>query len=1077
MLKKYLSRVFEAFNRGDAREESYYTILEDLLSNFARETKRDITIRILPKETEAGNPDFRIWSNPQNIVGYIEAKAPTVKNLDEIEHTEQLKRYLENFPNLILTNFLEFRLYRNGRLVDSVMVARQDALLRFQLKPPAEHEREFKELLERFFSFSLPREYTAETLAEELAKRTHFLKDIVLQEFNKETENGSLHGFYDTFKKYLITDLTPDDFVDLFSQTIVYGLFAARMRSHDGFDRAHAYERIPKTIGILRELFKFISYAEGLPEQMEWTVDDIVSILAVVDVISIFEQYYHSGAGEDPVVYFYETFLATYDPKERAKRGVYYTPKPVVDYIVNSVNEMLKEKFNISSGIADRSVTVLDPAAGTLSFITEAVKLALKEYTTKFGEGGKHKFIKEHILNDFYAFELMMAPYAVGHLKFSFILEEEGYKLSDIERPKFYLTNTLEMKAVEEAPIPLLRALSEESHLAERVKREIPILVIMGNPPYFGRSTNINEWTEKLLKTDIDGLHSYYKVDGKPLNEKNPKWLQDDYVKFIRFAQWKISQVEEGIIGFITNHSYLDNPTFRGMRQSLMKSFSEIYVLDLHGNAKKKEKAPDGSKDENVFDIQQGAAIAFFIKKKTKEPAKVYHADLWGERESKYDWLLNNSFNTENWKEINPASPFYFFVEIEERGKEVYERFVKIAEIFPVNNSGIVTSRDNFVIDFDIKTLKSRIEIFRDLSVPNEILKDGYGLKDKANWKIVSIRKNLANDKNWEAYFQKILYRPFDIRFVYYNMSMIEGPRQEVMRHMLKENLGLCIGRAGQVVGMDKPWNIVFVSNFVIDFNLFYRGGELLFPLYLCKPADKNHLFSESETSKTEKTPNIKPEVFEILKQAYCVDVSPENIFYYIYAVLYSNVYREKYKEFLKVDFPRVPFTKDYNLFMQIGDFGKELVDLHLLKSAKLNNPVARYMGMGEDVVEKVVYNSSEKRVYINKDKFFEGIEENVFTYQIGGYKVMNKWLKSRRGRILSLSEIETYCKIATAIFETIHIQSLIDQLYENVENSLISKPNPEPPSDEKPHLETHINKGKGDNENKTIPDDRKNKK
>lgn len=1047
MLNNYLDKIYQTYSKGDAREESYYTILEDLLNEFARKTKRNVTVRILPKNTDAGNPDFRIWCDPQNIVGYIEAKSLSVTNLDKVEETEQIKRYLENFPNFILTNYFEFRLYRYGNLIDNVLIARPYILLDLGTKPPLENKQKILSLFENFFSFSLPKEFTAESLAKELAKRTRFLKEIVLQEFIKEGEHGSLHGFYDAFKKYLISDLTPENFVDLFSQTIVYGLFAARMRSHDGFDRTHAYERIPKTIGILRELFKFISYADDLPEQMEWTIDDIASILALADVTKIFEEYYRSGTGEDPVVYFYETFLSIYDPEERQKRGVYYTPKPVVDYIVKSVNEILKDKFYISSGLADRSVTVLDPAAGTLSFITEAVKQAINEYTIKYGVGGKQKFIKEHVLNDFYAFELMMAPYAIGHIKLSFILEEEGYKLEDTERPRFYLTNTLEMKSVEEAQLPFLRALSEESHLAEKVKIEIPILVIMGNPPYSGISANKNEWTEKLLKTDIDGLQSYYKVDQKPLNERK-LWLQDDYVKFIRFSQWKISKVDQGIIALITNHSYLDNPTFRGMRQSLMKSFSEIYILDLHGNTKKKEKAPDGSKDENVFDIQQGVAIAFFLKKKTNEMCKVYHADLWGERERKYEWLSKYTFKSTDWKVVNPSSPFYFFVKREEMGREFYDRFIKITEIFPLNSTGIITARDNLVIDYDIQSIIAKINYFVNENNYDEDIKiflqrilgrSKYEDVENYAWRASEERRILQNNlkkHNIEDYITRILYRPFDIRYIFYNDAVVWRTRREVMQHMLKDNLGLITTR--QVA--EGVFNHCFVSDLIVEsrITLSNKGIGYIFPLYLFKLTDKNHLFNKSETSQIEKLPNIKPEILEMLKQAYNVDVTPEQIFYYIYAVLYSNIYRNQYKEFLKIDFPRIPFTKDYDLYKKLVELGKELVDLHLLKSHKLDNPIAKYMGTGRDTVEKVNYNEAEKRVYINKNNFFEGIHPNVFKYQIGGYQVLDKWLKDRKGRILSLSDIECYSKIVTAINETILLQSQIDQLYGDIEKSLI---------------------------------------
>jgi predicted helicase len=681
MLKSYFKKIFEVGKTGDATEVSYYSTLEDLLRNYGDSVeKKKFHITTLPKKTEAGNPDFRIWDGKQHIVGYIEAKPPTTEYLDQIETTEQLKRYLHIFPNLILTNFFEFRLYRNGALIDKVSIARPFVLHKLKTTPQVENEANFLKLFEKFFSFALPRVYDAKTLAIELAKRTRFLKDeVVIHELKEEetTKKGHIFGFYEAFTKYLISGLTKDDFADLYSQTITYGLFAARTRSENGFNRKLAYDNIPRTIGILRDVFKFISL-EDLPQQMEWIIDDISEVLAVTDVKNILHQYFHEGKGKDPIVHFYETFLAEYDPKTREKRGVYYTPEPVVSYIVRSLHHILKEHFNRQDGFASDTVTVLDPAAGTLTFLTEASKLAVEEFVSKYGEGGKENLIREQILKNFYAFELMMAPYAVGHLKMSFLLEELGYRIKKDDRFKLYLTNTLEMEELAQTELPGMVSLSEESHSAGKVKKEQPILVILGNPPYSGMSANRGRWIDDLLKkgyTQADGTKDdgYYRVDGKPLGEKNPKWLQDDYVKFIRFGQWKIDQAGEGILGFITNHSYLDNPTFRGMRQSLMNSFNEIYILDLHGNSLKKERCPDGSKDENVFDIKQGVAIALFIKTRRSPPipplvkrgkggfdSKIYHSEIWGVREKKYDWLIGNDIKDTKWQKLSPKSDFTF---------------------------------------------------------------------------------------------------------------------------------------------------------------------------------------------------------------------------------------------------------------------------------------------------------------------------------------------------------------------------------------------------------------------------------
>ena len=654
MFNNYLKQILNSFAKGDAREESYYEHLADLLRNFSEDKrKKKIDVTILPKKTEAGNPDFRVWDGSQHIIGYIEAK-DVGTNLDNIESSEQLVRYLATFPNVILTNYTEFRLYRDGEPIEKVFIT-QPLTLKHLKKAPLQNEDELIKLIDRFLSFSLPKTYTAKTLAVELAKRTKFLKDeIVAQEISEGTK--SIIGFYEAFKEFLIADLDEDEFADLYSQTITYGLFAARLRAGNKFNRTLAYSFIPKSIGILRDIFKFISLEE-LPKHMEVIIDEIAAVLSVADVKKILEDYYKDGKGKDPVLHFYETFLAAYDPATREKRGVYYTPEPVVSFITRSLHQILKDKFGMTDGLASKNVTLLDPAGGTLSFTAKAIEIAVEEFQTKYGSGAVKDFIKQQILQNYYAFELMMAPYAIGHMKMSFLLDELGYKMEDDERMKYYLTNTLDMEELEESNFPGMSSLSHESQEAGKVKKDVPILVILGNPPYSGISSNksevdvvINKGNQfvkdysieekevngvkyssavpnfvkakskvtKTQKTWIgEQIENYKIIDGKWFGERK-HWLNNDYVKFIRFAQNKIDQNEEGVIGFITDNSYLDNITFRGMRQSLLNSFDEIYVLDLHGNSVKKEIALDGSKDENVFDIRQGVSIVFMIKYKKK---------------------------------------------------------------------------------------------------------------------------------------------------------------------------------------------------------------------------------------------------------------------------------------------------------------------------------------------------------------------------------------------------------------------------------------------------------------------------
>lgn len=1077
MIEKYINKIASTTKRGDAREESYYSALADLLESFSQAKRRKkVHVTILPKKTEAGNPDFRVWDGKHSQVGYIEAKPPT-SDLNDVEESEQLKRYLSTFPNLILTNFYEFRLYRHGKRADTVLLARPFIPAKLKAIPPAEHTPEFMSLLEKFLQFSLPSKFTAETLASELATRTRFLRDQVIKEEIREirTEGAKkILGFYEAFQKHLIANLKPDEFADLYAQTITYGLFAARTRATGPFNRKLAYDLIPKTIGILREIFSFISL--NPPEQLEATVDDIAEVLAVADVKKILHQYYSEGKGSDPIFHFYETFLAEYDPEERERRGVYYTPEPVVSYIVRSLDIILRQSFGCQDGFATHSVTVLDPAGGTLTFLSEAAKLAVQNFVSKYGDGAKAKFIQDHVLQHFFAFELMMAPYAAGHLKMGYLLEELGHKMSGDERFQFYLTNTLEMQELAQTSLPGMASLSVESHLAAEVKKERPILVVLGNPPYSGISANASEQlvevkkgqkyvtgysirtkdqngrtfyqllpkegkaskTKKVrLKTWVGELIEHYKVvDGNWFGERK-HWMQDDYVKFIRFAQWKVDQIGEGVVGFITNHAYLDNPTFRGMRQSLMNSFDSVYILDLHGNSLKKERAPDGSADKNVFDIQQGVAIVLLIKHKTRSAkCRVFHSDLWGPRADKYNFLQAHTFEDVRHVELSPSSPFYFFVPKKERHRTSWEELPTLDAIFPLNVTGIVTARDSFVIDFDKNALRTRILQFRNSSLDDGLIRETFKLKDTRGWKLPAARAAIQKDPKWDEYYTPLLYRPFDTRWIYYNTKMVDWGRPDLMRHMLQSNIALCVGRAGQVVGVEHDWNVVFCSGVMEDFNLFYRGGNVNYPLYIYPDTDKHDLFSSHESGKP--IPNLTPKLLDLLANSYRDIPNPEDVFAYIYGILYSTAYRRKYAEFLKTDFPRIPFTSNNSLFKKVAQLGSALLDLHLLTSSSLAKPLCKCEGAGDLKVQKVSYDEKARRVHINPDKYFSGIASQVWQYQIGGYQVCEKWLKDRKGRTLSSEDIATYSKVVKAISETITIQESLDDLFNEVESHLL---------------------------------------
>ncbi|MGI6496293.1 MAG: type ISP restriction/modification enzyme [Kiritimatiellia bacterium] len=1045
----YLNELHAVAQQGDAREESFYPALSGMLAAVAEETgRKPVRVTMLPKATDAGNPDFRLWNGTDKIIGYVEAKHPAVTNLDAIEDSEQLARYRETFPNLILTNFFEFRLYRNGERVQAVLAARPFVLTRLYTVPPMERPDELRELLDRFLGFSLPKVFTAESLAVELAKRTRFLRDVVARQLAQEKEApGVLAGFFEAFRTYLIGTLEREEFADLFAQTITYGLFAARIRSGDAFNRRSAFDSIPHMIGVLRDMFRFISLGD-LPGQLAWCVDDIAEVLAVADAPGILDRYYHEGKGSDPIVHFYETFLAQYDPAERERRGVYYTPEPVVGYIVRSLHHILKADFGRRDGLASEGVTLLDPAAGTMTFIARAAALAVAEFEAKYGQGGRADFIRQHILKNFYAFELMMAPYAVGHLKMSFFLEELGHRLGDDERMPFYLTNTLDTEELEKSLLPGFSALAEESRLAGEVKKQTPILVILGNPPYSGHSTNTGEWIRGLIET-------YKQVDGKPLGEKNPKWLQDDYVKFLRFAQWKIEQAGCGVVGMITNHSYLDNPTFRGMRQSLMQTFDDIRVLDLHGNALKKETCPDGSPDTNVFDIRQGVAIAFFIKRgeKTKAHGTVRHADLYGSRGSKYAWLEKHDARTTRWRKVTPRAGSYLFIPRDESSLRMYERFPSIPGIFPVSSVGIVTARDNLTIQWTAEDVWRTVNLFA-RSEP-ELARRSYRLgKDARDWKVTLAQEDIRDSGPDRDKVVPILYRPFDVRHTYYtgrSRGFLCMPRQEVMQHMLAgENLALIAPRQHK-----DEFGVFVTTNIGTHKSVAAYDINYYFPLYLYpepkQPAKSKTgvvrhvpmMLFEPKEFYGARQPNLDAALVDALAEAHGQAPTPEAIFHYVYAVLHAPAYRTKYAEFLKMDYPRIPFTSDAKLFKQLSALGGKLVGLHLLKSPDLDPPACRFEGKGDNRVEKerttgLRYAADKERVYINATQYFAPVPEAVWTYPIGGYQVCDKWLKDRRERRLELDDIRTYCRIATALGRTIALQEEVDAVYPEAEKTTI---------------------------------------
>ena len=1015
-IQKYFKEIRNIYLQGDYTEGTLRTPFE----NFIRSISPSIRLIQEPKRVKKlGAPDFKSFYRSRKV-GFIETK-DLDKNLDNELESDQLNKYINSINNLILTNYSRFILIRNGQnIFDFNLFALSDL-------DNAKHIisddiiNVFTQFINEFFSYKLPTISSAEELSKELAKKAKLLKDFAQEQLKddlKKVKNNefpsSIYDFYEGIKE-LIKDISIEDCSDAYAQTVTYGLFLAR-RNCPKLERRTATFYIPKGVGVIKRIFVNIS-GDAFPSNISWIIDDIVDVLNASNVKDILTSIDKRGKKDkDPLIYFYEDFLNLYEPEKRKHLGVYYTPRPVVNFIVNSINLILKKDFEKTKGFAEDTVHVLDPAIGTGTFFWIAFLLTLKELKDAGLRGLIKEKIENHILKHFYGFEILITPYVISHLKITDLLKRWHYQFKDSDRIQIYLTNTLEPTEVH-GLIPFLREITEESRLANQIKMKKPILVVMGNPPYAGMSVNKGKWIDDLLKkgySRLDGSKDdgYYKVDGEPLGEKNPKWLQDDYVKFIRFAQWKIDKSGEGVIGFITNHSYLDNPTFRGMRKSLIDSFNQIYILNLHGNVLKKEKCKDGSKDENVFGIRQGVTIALYIKNNKLKEKKIFYADLYGLKEEKYSWLDRHNINNVSWKEIKPISPHYFFIPKDNSLLEEYNKYWKLTDIFPISSVGIVTSRDNFVINSDKEILKRNIESLRDNDNSDEYIRNKFKLKDKTNWKLSDVRKTLMKNENWKNSFTKVLYRPFDSCWIFYDNSLIERPRRDVMQHMMHENLGLCIGRQWSAVG-SSSYDVVFISDKIVDFNLFRRGGELIFPFYLY--------------SNNERKININPNLFKFLNEKYGEDVSPENILYYIYAILYSPKYRKKYDEFLQYDFPRIPFINDFNKFKKLSELGKELADLHLMKK-RLSSQI-KFDVSDSNIVQMVKF--QDCKLFINEKQYFDGVPEDSWNFYIGGYPVLEKWLKgkNKKNKMLSSKDIEDFIQIIEIIRHTIEIMKKLDKM------------------------------------------------
>ncbi len=1009
----------------------------------------------------------------------------------------------------MLTNYLNFMWVgkdeNNAPLIKKeISVASLDELSK-PLKPKPQTERDLIELFKSFFNHEAAPIANAKDFATHLSPRTKYLKDALI----KYQEKAQVSSIFNNFKEYLYEELSFEDFSDALAQTLTYSLFLAKLNHpFEKINLDNVRSSIPKNFAVIREMADFLKKLDEIKE-IQWLLNEILSSINHVDMDSILKDL---NDDKDPYLHFYETFLSAYDPKLRESKGVYYTPDSVVKFIINALDSLLKTHFKdaplgLKSALDNENIKLLDFATGTGTFLLEAFRKALETRKTSDGGTSTKEDKYQNLLKQFYGFEYLIAPYAIAHLNLSQAFKEEFKKpLKENDALKIILTNTL----IQPSEIVAYRGLSpifeKELKSAQEIKKDEKILIITGNPPYSGASENkgLFEWEvkatygiepefqtieiEKNIKLadkiqtllnsvqiqkqsgsknalkELKNLHSKYKLQ----DERNPKWLLDDYVKFMRFAQNKIKSLGHGLFGFISNNAFLDNPTFRGLRRSLLECYDELYILNLHGNARKNEETPQGAKDENVFNIMQGVSINLFVKKAQATKPKIYYYDVYGERAEKYAFLAQNDLNSIEWLELAPRAPFYLLIPQETPLLEEYEQGFSVQDMFQVGGTGICSKRDHVVFHKDKESLLKLLKDFSTLE--SSELRRKYDIEDTEGWKLGRAIENVKkNPHELEKYIVSCQYRPFDYRWTYYtdkSCGFLARPVYDVFKHMLppptnsktpnQMHKNVALNTPRQLKNNDKSWTQCFISSHINDQGLSSggNGAGVNYPLYQFR--DPNY------------TENFTPEFRSFIDKHYNHSFEPLEVLGYIYALLYSPHYRKRYEEFLKADYPKILFTKNKDLFRVLSLLGIELIGLHVLNQESLNYSFEKLKDatIGESyyievhernpiISKKPSYNEPEQRLYINHSAYFRGVSQEIYDYRIGGYCVLDKYLKSHKDEPCDFDHVGNIIKVIAC---TIEIQktlgfltSDLPHLKGNVSKALMQEilQNPPPP----PHL------------------------
>lgn len=1029
----FLKKVIAISKTGVATEHSYRPALASLFGGVAK----NINALNEPKRVACGAPDFIIQRGAVTA-GHVEAKDLNVaiRGMKDANKKQQ-DRYRNALPNLIYTNCLDWDFYRDGVLFASVSIAH----LGDSISPiPAKFD-ELENLL-RDFSAQSPNSITSpRLLAGMMAGKANLIKDVLkntlLADGKKTT---ALTEQFQAFREHLIHDINTEDFADIYAETIAYGMFAARLHdvSSKKFTRQEALVLLPKSNPFLRSLFGYIAGVD-LDDRIAWIIDDMADVFQAVDVSKIMAGFGKLTAQNDPFLHFYETFLAAYNPAKRKARGVWYTPEPVVQFIVRAVDEVLQKELGLVDGLADTSkvqidwdtgqkdnkgkpiktkkavhrLQILDPATGTGTFLAEVIK-QIAPKIKDVSPSHWSKYVERDLIPRLHGFEILMASYAMCHMKLDMILTEMGYKPTGTPpRLSVYLTNSLEEGDAANQTLPFAQWLTNEVRQANTIKRDMPIMCVIGNPPYLGEGGKSEGWMAPLMD-------DYKKEPGGKvkLKEKTSKWINDLYVKFIRMSSHLIEKNGEGVLGFITNHGYLDNPTFRGMRWHLLKTFDKIWIFDLHGNIKRKEVSPDGKADKNVFDIQQGVSIIVGVKKKGAQTgmATVLHGELWGDRASKYAKLSKEKISSSIFSTLVPTAPGYTLSRVDSSASDEYSKGILLSDLMPVHGNGIVTKRDALNVHYSPDEVRAvTVDI---LALTEEEFRSKYKLKaDVRDWKYSWAKKDV-NDCGDDIPVQEIGYRLFDSRYIFYSgkaRGLVGWPVQQIMRHyIVGPNVGLLASKAHR----DAQFAHAFITDKpteAIHFSATTGSNAVNFPLYL---------YPEEDQCGQSKHPNFNAKhltrIKSLAKHPTYGSASELNVFDYIYGVLHSLDYRSTYAEFLKQDFPRIPLPVTADEFWQISKNGASLRRLHLMQG--LGDGAAKYtfMGKGDGIVTRYALESG--KVWVNADQYFENVDLEIWNFRIGGYMPAQKWLKDRVGRELSLDDVKHYQRILAVLSETAKI-------------------------------------------------------